>query len=171
MNLKLLLLVLFASQLIFCQGKPKKEKSILNKTEFQISYSSDLKLDESGKNGMTFLLLTEKTNSEDNFAENINLMRQDLEKLNLNLDKFVEITEKQITENGKLVESKKLKKNGTEYQRIVFEAFLNNFNLKFLQYNFFKNNKIYILTFSAKEEEFEKYQKNMEEIMKSFKLK
>ncbi|ELI6456126.1 hypothetical protein RRM46_002371 [Flavobacterium psychrophilum] len=171
MNLKILLSFLIASQFIFCQVKPKNEISILNKTEFKISYSSDLKLDESGKNGMTFILLTERTNSEDNFSENINLMKQDLEKLNLNLDKYVEITEKQVTEKGKLIESKRLKRNGTEYQRLVYEAFLNNFDLKFLQYDFIKNNKAYILTFTAKKEEFEKYLKNMEEIMKSFKLK
>lgn len=171
MNLKILLSFLIASQFIFCQVKPIKEILILNKTEFKISYSSDLKLDESGKNGMTFLLLTERTNSEDNFAENINLMKQDLEKLNLNLDKYIEITEKQVTEIGKLIESKRLKRNGTEYQRLVYEAFLNNFDLKFLQYDFIKNNIAYILTFTAKKEDFEKYLKNMEEIMKSFKLK
>ena len=171
MNLKLSLISLIISQIVFCQVKHKKEISTLNKTEFKISYSSDLKLDESGKNGMVFLLLTEKTNSEDNFAENINLMKQDLEKLNINLDKFVEITEKQITERGKLIESKRLKKNGTEYQRLVYEALLNNFDLKFLQYDFVKNNKAYILTFSAKKEEFEKYLKDIETIMKSFTLK
>jgi hypothetical protein len=171
MNLKLLLSFLIASQFIFCQINHKKEISILNKTEFKISYSSDLKLDESGKNGMIFLLLTEKTNSEDNFAENINLMKQDLEKLNLNLDKYVEITENQIAERGKLIESKRFKRNGTEYQRLVYESFINNFDLKFLQYDFYKNNKAYILTFSAKKEEFDRYLKSMEEIMKSFKLK
>lgn len=171
MNLKLSLISLIVSQFVFCQVKHKKEISTLNKTEFKISYSSDLKLDESGKNGMVFLLLTEKTNSEDNFAENINLMKQDLEKLNINLDKFVEITEKQITERGKLIESKRLKKNGTEYQRLVYEAFLNNFDLKFLQYDFVKNNKAYILTFAAKKEEFEKYLKDIETVMKSFTLK
>jgi serine/threonine-protein kinase len=171
MKLKLLLSFLIVSQFIFCQINQKKETSILNKTEFKISYTSDLKLDESGKNGLIFLLLTEKSDSEDNFAENINLIKQDLDKLNLNLDKYVEITEKQITEKGKLIESKRLKKYGLEYQRLVYEAFLNNFDLKFLQYDFVKNNKAYILTFSAKKEEFDKYLKSMEEIMKSFKLK
>ena len=171
MNLKLLLSFLITFQLVSCQEKNKKELSILNKEEFKISYSSNLKLDESGKNGMLFLLLTEKTNSEDNFVENINLMKQDLENLNLNLDKYVEITEKQINENGKLLESKRLKRNGSEYHRLVYEAFLNNFDLKFIQYDFIKNNKAYVLTFTAKKEEFEKYEKNMEEIMKSFKLK
>lgn len=171
MNLRILLSFLMATQFIFCQIKEKKELSTLNKTEYQISYSSDLRLNENGKNGMLFLLLTEKINSADDFAENINLMQQDLTNLNINLDKYVEITEKQVVEKGKLIESKRLKKNGVEYQRIVYEAIINNFDLKFLQYNFVKNNKAYILTFSAKKEEFAKYLKSMEETMKSFKLK
>lgn len=171
MNLKILLSFLMATQFIFCQIKEKKELSTLNKSEYQISYSSDLRLNESGKNGMLFLLLTEKINSADDFAENINLIQQDLTNLNINLDKYVEITEKQVIEKGKLIESKRLKKNGVEYQRIVYEAFINNFDLKFLQYDFIKNNKAYILTFSAKKEEFVKYLKSMEETMKSFKLK
>ena len=81
------------------------------------------------------------------------------------------ITEKQIIERGKLVDSKRLKRNGMEYQRLVCEVFLHNFDLKFLQYDFVKNNKAYVLTFSAKIDVFEKYLKTIEPVMKSFTLK
>ncbi len=171
MHLKTSLLLLLVTPFVFGQAKQSKELSILNKTDFKITYSSDLKLDESGKDGMVFLLLTEKTDSEDNFIENINLIKQDLENLDIDLDKFVAITEKQIIERGKLVDSKRLKRNGMEYQRLVCEVFLHNFDLKFLQYDFVKNNKAYVLTFSAKIDVFEKYLKTIEPVMKSFTLK
>jgi hypothetical protein len=171
MKLKLSVLFLIAIQFVYCQVNRKNDLSILNKEEFKISYPTNLKLDESGKNGMIFILFTEKSNSTDNFAENINLMIQDLSQLDINLDKYVQISEKQITDRGKLFESKRIKKNGTEYQRLIYELYVNKFDLKFLQYYFVKNKKVYLLTFSCKKEEFEKYLKNIETVMKSFTLK
>jgi hypothetical protein len=171
MKLKLSVLFLIAIQFVYCQGIQKNDLSILNKAEFKISYPTNLKLDESGKNGMIFILLTDKSNSTDNFAENINLMTQDLSQLDINLDKYVQISEKQITDRGKLFESKRIKKNRTEYQRLIYELYVNKFDLKFLQYYFVKNKKAYLLTFSCKKEEFEKYLKNIETVMKSFILK
>ena len=61
---------------------------------------------------MLFILDTEKSKSTDNFAENINLMTHDLSQLDINLDKYFQISEKQITDSGKLFESKRIKKNG-----------------------------------------------------------
>lgn len=61
---------------------------------------------------MLFILDTEKSKSTDNFAENTNLMTQDLSQLDINLDKYFQISEKQITDSGKLFESKRIKKNG-----------------------------------------------------------
>lgn len=112
MNSKLLLLFLITFKSIYCQVIPKKELSVLNKKEFQISYPPNLKIEETDKNGILFYLLSSKSNPNDNFIENINLLRQDLEKLNIDLNKYVEITEKQIGEKGKIIESKR--KKGTE---------------------------------------------------------
>ncbi len=39
-------------------------------------------------------------------------MTQDLSQLDINLDKYFQISEKQITDSGKLFESKRIKKNG-----------------------------------------------------------
>jgi len=129
-----------------------------------------MRLDESGRNGIEFLLFTEKTNSNDHFRDNINLIIQNLENLNINLDKFVEITENQIKNNGKLISSERIKSDNFEFQRLVYEANLNNNDLKFIQYDFVKDKKAFILTSSIKLNEFEKYNIEMESIMSSFKL-
>ena len=171
MKIKFLLILLIIFQLASCQSNEKNVTKKINKNGYTISYTSDLKLDESGKQGSEFLLFTEKTDSADNFIENINLLIQNLETLNLDLNKFVEITENQIKANGNLISSERIKNNNSEFQKLIYSAHLNNFDLKFIQYDFVENNKAYILTFTAKENEFDRYSADMEKIMKTFEIK
>ena len=171
MKIKFLLILLIIFQLASCQSNEKNVTKKINKNGYTISYTSDLKLDESGKQGSEFLLFTEKTDSADNFIENINLLVQNLETLNLDLNKFVEITENQIKANGNLISSERIKNNNSEFQKLIYNAHLNNFDLKFIQYDFVENNKAYILTFTAKENEFDRYSADMEKIMKTFEIK
>ena len=171
MKTKSLLILLITLQISSCQSNKKSEIKEIDKNGYSIEYSSDLKLDESGKQGSEFLLFTKKTNSDDDFVENINLIIQNLETLNLDLNKFVEITENQIKANGNLISSERLSNNNSEFQKLIYSAHLNNFDLKFIQYDFVKNDKAYILTFTAKENEFDKYSFEMENIMKTFDIK
>ncbi|GGG50943.1 hypothetical protein [Bizionia arctica] len=170
MKIKLLLISLIIFQFASCQSNKKSNIKEINKNGYIISYPSNLKSDESGKHGSEFLLFTEKTDSTDNFSENINLIIQNLETLNLDLNKFVEITENQIKANGNLISSERIKNNTSEFQKIIYSVPLNNFDLKFIQYDFVVNNKAYILTFTAKENEFDTYSFEMEKIMKTFKI-
>jgi len=176
MKYKLLVLLIVAIVIAGCQMSKKDEapqlqKGIkeINKKGYSIRYDSTFRLDESGRNGVEFYLFT-PTNPGDDFSENINLMIQNLEVLKYDLDQFVEISEKQIKANGRLIESIRKKTDGQEYQILIFEANFNGLNLKFLQYDFVKNNKAYVLTFSARQSEFENYKKDIEKVMNSFKL-
>lgn len=171
MKIKFLLISLIIFQFASCQSNKKSNIKEINKNGYTISYPSDLKLDESGKLGSEFLLYIEKADSTDNFTHNINLIIQNLESLNLDLNKFVEITENQIKANGNLISSERIKTDNSEFQKLIYSAQLNNFDLKFIQYDFVVNNKAYILTFTAKENEFDKYSSEMEKIMKTFEIK
>ena len=171
MKIKFLLILLIVFQFSSCKSNKNEQTKEIDKNGYTLTYTSDLKLDESGKQGSEFLLFTEKKDSADNFIENINLLIQNLETLNLDLNKFVEITENQIKANGNLISSERIKNNNSEFQKLIYSAHLNNFDLKFIQYDFLKNNKAYILTFTAKENEFEKYSSDMEKIMKTFEIK
>jgi hypothetical protein len=165
MKLKLSLLLLISFQFINSQNKKE-----INRNGYQIYYNDNLRLDETGRNGSEFYLFTQKDNSEDNFAENLNLMTQNLETLNIDLNKFVELTEIQLKENGKLIESRRDIANGNEYHILIYEATMNGMELKFLQYDFVKNNRAYFLTYTAKKADFDKYLLEMESVMKSFKI-
>lgn len=170
MKIKLLLILLLVFQFSNSQINGKNDVKEINKNGYSLSYPSNLKLDESGQ-GIEFMLFTEKTNSTDNFSENINLIIQNLETLNLDLNKFVELTENQIKANGNLISSERKKVNDSEFHKLIYVIHLNNFDLKFIQYDFVVNNKAYILTFTAKENEFDRYSTEMEKIMKTFEIK
>ena len=171
MKIKFLLIFIIIFQCFSCQFDNKNSTETITKNGYTISYSSDLKLDESGKQGSEFLLFTKRTDSEDNFLENINLIIQKLDSQNLDLNKFVEISENEIETNGKLITSERIKKDNSEFQKLTFSAHLNNFNLKFIQYIFFDNDKAYVLTFTAEENKFEKYSAFMEKIMLTFEIR
>lgn len=171
MKLRLLLALLTVVQLATSQTKAKTTTKIIDKNGYTISYPSNLRADETTMNGSDFFLFTEKTGPQDNFVENINLVVQNLATLNIDLDKFVEITIGQISTKGKLLESKRHVMNGTHYHVLVYEGNFDGLQLKFLQYDFVKNDKAYILTYSAKKDAFDTYFVAMANVMNSFNLK
>ena len=168
MKLKLLLIVLMTSQIIISQNNYPNE---INKNGYSITYPSELRLDESGRNGTEFFLFTEKTNAGDDFTESINLIIQDLTNMNIDLNKFVEITEGQVRGAGKLISSERIATKGNqEYQKLVYELKMGDKVLKIFQYDFVKDEKAYILTFTSESSEFDNYSKEMIKIMNTFKL-
>lgn len=167
----LLLVLLLTTQLINSQSNGKITSKEINKNGYSIVFPSNLRVDETTMNGSDFFLFTEKTAPNDNFVENINLVVQNLANLNIDLNKFVEITESQIITRAKLIESKRGVSNGTEYHQLLYEGNFDGLPLRFLQYDFVKNDKAYILTYSAKQDAFDSYFTGMEKIMKTFTLK
>jgi hypothetical protein len=171
MKLKLIFLFLISISIYSCQKKSADDKNTIESKEYYMFYKSNLELDESGKNGSTFFLYTKKTSTNDDFVENLNLIIQNLDGMNIDLNKFVAISDNQIKTNGNLIESKRILSKHHEYHRYIFEGKMNNFELKFLQFDFVKNNKAYVLTYTAKKKDFETYLPQMEESMNSFTLK
>lgn len=176
MKYKFLLLLLIALQITGCQKNQKTETPKLengskeiNRNGYSIVYDSDFRLDESGRNGVDFYLFM-PMNHQNDFGENINLMIQNLETLKYDLDQFVALSENQIKASGKLIESVRKKSGEQEFHMIIFEGNFNGLDLKFLQYDFVKDDKAYVLTFSAKRNDFENNLKKAEKVMNSFTL-
>lgn len=158
-------LILFL--LIFTKGysQEKLGKTIKTK-DYSINYSSEWKLDETGRQGAAFYLFYSPTSGK--FGNNINLLVQDLKGMGLNLASYTEISESQINDNGKLISSNKKLINGLEFQEIKFEAVFNNLDVKFLQYYFLKDEKAYVLTYTALKNEFDGLLPEALKIMNSF---
>jgi len=147
---------------------------ILERSDFSIQYPNDFELDLSGQMGMSFMILSPQTSPSDMFRENVNLIIQDLRGHNISFDDYVEISKNQIetfVTDGSLVESKRTKTDDFELHTIIYTGKQGMFDLKWLQYYIFKNQTVYLLTFTAEAEQFDNYIDVARKIMDSFQIK
>ncbi|MCB0438606.1 MAG: hypothetical protein KDD20_07695 [Mangrovimonas sp.] len=138
------------------------------KEGYSIKYPKDWRLDTSGQMNTLFILFSPNTEN-DTFNENINFIIQDLTGQNMDLESYTKLSEDQIktmVPNGKWIESKR---NGN-HQEVVWSGFVANNNLKFKQFFYVKDDKAYILTFTALETTFDDYINIGSEILNSFQL-
>lgn len=143
-------------------------KITIDNDEYSITYPSNMELVD--VDGVELLLFTEIKRG-DNFNENLNLIKQDITTLNLNLKDYVELSESQILNaEGEILLSELKDNNGVPYQRVVYRAYTNRQNLKYLQHYYIVNDIAYVLTFTAEEEDYDQYVMEMEKTMISFKI-
>lgn len=169
---------------LFACGQKRQENAQANRAsewktiecdKYSIQYPGDWTLNKSGQMGMAFLLLSKQTSAQDSFSENVNLVIQDLTGLHINgLDQFTKNSEGQIKSmmaNSKILGTEKLKKNGTDFQKIVYTGDQGLYKLKFEQYYLIKYNKAFILTLTCELNQFDNYKELGEKIMNTFNLK
>ena len=167
-----LLFVLFISVFLNQQVLCQSDFIELDKGSYRINYPKSWQLDTSGQMNTAFILFSE-LEENDIFSENINLLIQDLKGLKMDLKAFVELSEKQIKTmvvNSKIDKSITIKNEDSTYHDIVWSGHVSGKNLKFKQYFFIKNEKAYVLTFTAHRTTYDAYLKIGNQIINSFKL-
>lgn len=105
------------------------------------------------------------------FRDNLNFIIQDLKGQNIDLNKFAEISVEQIKQfitNSKILQSET---SAGPKHKIVYSGSQGQLNLKWQQYYWVKNEKAYILTFTADQLSFDKQMAEVNSIMDSFKIK
>ena len=146
----------------------------LSESDYSIQYPDTFDLDKSGQMGTSFILLSKQTSQQDLFRENVNLLIQDLSGQNINLDKYVEISEGQIKTmitDGNLIESERLSDKNKEFQRVIYTGKQGQFDLKFQQFYWIENKKAYVLTLTCEINQYDNYVSIGEEIMRTFMIK
>ena len=146
----------------------------LTENNYSINYPENWELDKSGQMGTSFILFSPLSSEQDQFKENVNLLIQDIKGYNLDLDKYVEISEDQIKTyitDGKIIESKKITTETLNFQKLVYTGRQGVFNLKFEQYFWVVGDKAFVLTLTCEESQFNNYQETGEMILNSFNLK
>ncbi|MEM6718233.1 MAG: PsbP-related protein [Bacteroidota bacterium] len=145
----------------------------ISQNSYSIKYPSDWVADTASNIGADLLLYNEE-DAADGFAENINVVVQDLAGYDLDLDGFTELSEGQIktmVEGVKIISSERVTKGAIPYHRMVYTGEQSGVTLKFLQHFYVKNEKAYVLTLTSMESEFYNYVKIGSTIFKSFRLK
>ena len=124
--------------------------------------------------GTDLFIFSPKDSDTDKFRENVNAMVQDLKGPNITLDKYIEISEGQIKTmltDASIIESKRMTQGTKEYHKLLFTGQQGIFKLKTEQYYFLVNEKAFVITLTTEQNQYDKYIKNGEAILKSFKLK
>jgi hypothetical protein len=173
MKKTILIGLLTTLMVILVCGQTDNGVKTLNENGYSIQYPDSWDLDKSGQMGTSFILFSKPSSAIDQFRENVNLIVQDLSGKNINLDKYVEISEGQIKTmitNGNIISSKRLKSNGIEFQNVIFTGNQGNYNLKFEQYYWVSKQRAYVLTLTCEVNEFENYKTTAEKILNSFRL-
>jgi serine/threonine-protein kinase len=123
--------------------------------------------------GTEFIIFSPSENENDKFSENVNGLIQNLRGQDIDLGKYKEITDKQLTEmvtDCKVFESSIIKDGNKEYFRTIYSMTQGKLKLKITSICFIKNEKAYLLTFSAEFDKYEQYKKVGDEILSSFSL-
>lgn len=148
------------------------EWKLLKDKDYSIHYPSTWTLDRSGKMDLEFMLLAQPSSPFTPFRQNINLLVMDLED-SMSLDEFAKLSEEQVMTqvvDGKLLESCRITHLHGEFHRLVYSGKSAKFNLKFLQYFWLRNGRVYLLTLTCEIDKFEAYCETGEKIMQSFRI-
>lgn len=176
--MKQLFFLFFLLTLISCSQKQEETKEevkenakmiVLDKQDFSISYPNNW-IVKSDMPKAELLVCSPFDGSNDTFADNFNLMKQDLHSNSIDLMLYDSISKDQIYNAlGKdaILESKI--ENDRSY--VLYKGVLDGEQLKWKQLYFVKNEIAYVLTYTAEEKTFDKYSDIAESIFNSFKLK
>ena len=177
--MKYIIAIISLSISIWGYGQTQRSKDsmnfqTINRGSYSIQYPLAWIIDTSKQFGSDLFLLSPNESEMDKFKENVNVMIQNLKGLNLDLDKFVLLSENQIKTyitNGKIIESKRINQNGLEFHKLIYSGTQGAFSLKTEQYYFIKGEKAFVVTFVSEDNQFDKYKVTGEAMLQSFKIK
>jgi hypothetical protein len=155
------------------QTEVLNEWKTLTENNYSINYPDKWELNKSGQMRTSFILFSPLSSEKDQFKENVNLIIQDLTGYNLNLDKYVEISESQIKTmitDGKIIESKRITTKTLNYQKVIYTGKQGLFDLKFEQYYWVVGDKAFVLSLTCEESQFDNYKEKGEKILNSFNI-
>jgi hypothetical protein len=171
--MKLTLNFIFLLLSHFCFSQNDMTKTSFSKDNYEIQYPINWRLDTSRLMGTEFFVFSPLENETDKFSENVNVLIQNLEGHNIDLKAYKEITDNQLknmVNDSEIYESAIIKTDNKEYYKAVYAMTQGKFRLKITSICFIKNDKAYLVTFSAELDKYDQYKKAGEEILTSFSL-
>lgn len=139
-----------------------------NVNHFQIKYPDKWKNKLSNN---IIIFLSPQENDEDIFLENVNLMLQDLSRESMTLEKYTELTQKQVIDNFGVPAIISLKNTTISEQKtkeFIYDMNYQDRNLKLKQFWFIRDNTAYLFTYTAERSQYDKYDETATQIIQSF---
>lgn len=133
-----------------------------------IEYPTTWSLDDSGINGTSLMVLSEKDGLTDLFKENVTLVIEDLNRQQISLDQYIELSK--VSLNNISAKNTKISKINTNTFTTDFEMRNGILDLKFHQKVMTIDQKAYVLTYTATQEDYHKYFPIANSVIESFKL-
>ena len=119
------------------------------------------------------LFLSPKENDNDNFQENVNILLQDLSEKPMNLEQYTTLSKKMIKENAPssaIISSTPTTFAGQRSVETIYTMTFEGRAMKLKQTWFIKNKTAYVLTFTAEQSKYDKYEPTATAIINSFKF-
>lgn len=173
MKLTLFLTFIVLSSYCFSQVAPANQMIPFVKNNYSLQYPKSWRVDTSRNLGPELFVFAPLEDEKDKFSENVNVLVQDLTGHTIDLEKYKQITDKQVADlatDGKIFESSILKTGKGEFYRIIYTMTQGKFRIKITSLCFINNDKAYLVTFSSELDKYDKYKKVAEEILNSFSL-
>lgn len=171
----LLVIALFASQFVVAQTAEKTGSdstwTTFKTDDYLIDHPLSWTIDTSRKMGIELFIFSPPDSVNDKFRENINVVSSDVEGLNISLDTFVKVSQKQIETIATdciILESALYKSGDKIFHKLDFTAKQGVFHLRFVQYYFAKSKRVYTVTLTTELKNFDNYKFNGIKIMDSF---
>ena len=141
------------------------------KHQLQISYPATWSMKEAYM-GTVVVFSAPPDSSDDQFAENINIVMEDLSRFpGMTIEQYVEhgkITLSKIATDFILISNQPITIANIKARVLTFTATQGIYKLQFRQTSLIVNNMAYVITFTAEEDKFPQYESIAKSIMNSF---
>ncbi len=144
------------------------------KGRYSLGYPKSWTLDTSKMFGMDILLRSPKTDSLDDFNENMNLFKQDLHGQNYSLSKMGQESEAQIKNmvtDVQIIDSRLDSTTSQQYYILKYKGRQGKFLLIIIQHYYLKDDVGYALTMTIKQGEEKDYVPTADKIFNSFRFR
>ena len=160
-------LILLCTGLSFAQQNKIYKNKVFG---YQLEYSAGFKIKTVGSAVVFSSDIEDKTFA---FSPSVNIVVIDLGAAPVDIESFYKQSKDALERslgNVKFLEDKKDKLSGISAYRLVYVSRQKKADFKFLQVMCIRDNKAYVLTYTALQEQYEKLLKTAQAIIKSFKI-
>jgi len=157
-------------------SEKKEQNTITNSTQtldqdkFSLQYPAGWKVTEGNTSGKLATLTTEQTSAQDQFREQVNITLQRSSTEAFTLEKLAGIIEQQVKKEVKAVNITD-KETKADYFEMEYTGNIDDRKMKWKKRTWIKGKEAFIMTYLAEFESFDKYLKDVNEMMNSFKVK